>query len=158
MRVMSRKRVVAAIAIFGALLLYPGMSEAYGLRTGFGKVVLEDVPMGVEYSMRRDSKFPLVIENNSDSPVDVKVEVLAPKEGEVQEGYEPVPNTNWIKLEKDSFTIGPNGKAETDVIMNIPYKKEYMGRKFHVFIWSHTVGESLGIGIRSKLLFSVKKP
>ncbi len=152
---MSSKGVIVAIAILGIGLLCPKISHAYGLRTGFGKVALENIPMGVEYSMRKDSKFPLVLENNSDSVVDVKIEVLVPKGDEVQAGYEPIPSTDWIKLEKNSFTIEPNGKAETDIVINIPYKEEYLGRKFHVFIWSHTIGESLGIGIRSKLLFSV---
>lgn len=155
MRIMSRKGVIAVIAILGIGLLYPELSEAYGLKTGFGKVILENVPMGIEYSMRRDSKFPLIIENNSDSGVEVKIEVLIPEGNEVQVGYEPIPSADWIKLEKSSFIIEPNGKAETDVVISIPYKDEYLGRKFHVFIWSHTVGESLGIGIRSKLLFSV---
>lgn len=153
---MSNKGVIAAIAILGIGLLCPQAAHAYGLRTGFGKVALENVPMGVEYSMRKDSKFPLVLENNSDSVVEVRIEVLVPQGDEVQQGYEPIPSTDWIRLEKNSFTIEPNGKAETDVIINIPNKEKYAGRKFHVFIWSHTVGESLGIGIRSKLLFSVE--
>ena len=152
---MLNKSIIVVIAILGIGLLYPHPSQAYGLRTGFGKVALENVPMGVEYSMRKDSKFPLVIENNSDSVVDVKIEILVPEGDEVQEGYEPIPSADWIKLEKGSFTIEPNGKAETDVVISIPNKEEYRGRKFHVFIWSHTIGESLGIGIKSKLLFSV---
>jgi len=152
---MPCRRFIAVIAILGTGLLYPDLSQANGLRTSFGKVALENVPMGVEYSMRRDSQFPLVIENNSDSVVEIKIEVLAPEGSEVQEGYEPIPSVDWVKLEKTSFMVEPNGKAETDVVINIPYKEEYLGRKFHVFIWSHTIGESLGLGIRSKLLFSV---
>jgi len=152
---MSDRGIIAVIAIFGIGLLCPQVSHAYGLKTGFGKVILENVPMGVEYSMRKDSKFPLVIDNNSDSVVEIKIEVLVPEGNEVQKDYEPIPSADWIKLEKSSFTIEPKGKAETDVVINIPYKEEYLGRKFHVFIWSHTIGESLGIGIRSKLLFSV---
>ena len=58
-----------------------------GLRTGFGKVVLENIPIGKTYSMRRDSKFPLVVKNESDKTIDLKLEVLIPEEGEVQQGY-----------------------------------------------------------------------
>lgn len=119
--------------------------------------MLNDIPAGVEYSMRRDAKFPLVIENNSDNTVELRIEVLIPQTNEIQKGYEPIPGAGWIKIEKDSFTIEPNGKAETDVIISIPDKKEYRGRKFHVFISSYTVGQSLGIGIKSKLLFSIKR-
>ena len=126
-----------------------------GLRTGFGKVVLENIPIGKTYSMRRDSKFPLVVKNESDKTIDLKLEVLIPEEGEVQQGYEPLPDTSWITLENNSFTVEPNGEAETDVIINVPDDRLYVGRKFHVFIFSHTTGGSLGIGLKSKLLFSV---
>lgn len=145
------------IVIFGLVIgiLCPHLSYAYGLRTGFGKVILEDVPMGKSYSMRRDSKFPLVIKNESDKKIEVELEVLVPEESEVQEGYEAIPDIGWIALEKDSFIVEPGGEAETDVTIYIPYNEEYLGRKFHVFIWSHTIGESLGIGINSKLLFKV---
>ena len=135
--------------------MYPYACYADGLRTGFGKVVLENVPIGKAYSMRRDSKFPLIIKNESDKRVNLKLEVLIPKEGEVQRGYEPLPDYRWITLENNNFTVEPNGEAETDVIIDIPDDRQYLGRKFHVFILSCTTGESLGIGLKSKLLFSV---
>jgi hypothetical protein len=58
------KGIVIALLING--VVYPHLSYAYGLRTGFGKVILENVPIGAEYSMRRNAQFPLIIENNSD--------------------------------------------------------------------------------------------
>jgi hypothetical protein len=145
----------AVVIILASMAIYTGACYADGLRTGFGKVVLENVPIGKTYSMRKDSKFPLVIKNESDKRVNLKLEVLIPKEGEVQQGYEPLPDIKWITLENNSFTVVPNGEVETDVIINVPYDKQYVGRKFHVFILSCTTGESLGIGLKSKLLFSV---
>jgi len=135
---------------------YTDISHAYGLRTGFGKVTLEDIPSGQAYSMREDAKFPLKLTNKGDNEMQLQIDILIPQEGDIQEGYEPIPDTDWIKLEKDFFLIEGKGTVETDVVIEIPDKEEYAGRKFHVFIWSHTVGESLGIGIKSKLLFSVK--
>ena len=146
---------VILVALFLAGMLYPNVLYAYGMRTGFGKVIMEKIPMGRDYSMRKDAKFPLVIENKSDKEMEVKLEVLIPKVGEIQEGYEAIPDANWIALEKDALVIEPNGKSETDVIIRVPDNKEYLGRRFHVFIWSHTMGEAVGIGIKSKLLFSV---
>lgn len=137
----------------GALYTYACYAD--GLRTGFGKVILEDIPMGRTYSMRKDAKFPLRIKNESDRTVNLKVEVLVPDESDVQQGYEPIPETRWISLEKNQFVIGPNDTAETDVLIDIPNDSKYSGRKFHVFIMSYTTGESLGIGLKSKLLFSV---
>lgn len=107
--------------------------------------------------MRRDSKFPLRIKNESDRTVNLKIEVLIPGEGEVQQGYEPVPETGWISLEKNQFAVGPNDEVETDVLIDVPYDSKYAGRKFHVFIMSYTTGESLGIGLKSKLLFGVEE-
>lgn len=151
------KRLKRAVAFLLLTACSAHPAFAYGLRTGFGKVILEDVPAGREYSMREDSQFPLVIENNSDRAINLKLEVLVPEEGEVQEGYESIPEADWIALEKDSFTVNPHGKAETDVVINVPDSEDYLGRKFHVFIWSYTTGGSVGVGIKSKLLFTVEE-
>jgi len=151
------KRFKCAIVSLLVVVCFAQPSFGYGLRTGFGKVILENVPAGAKYSMRRDSQFPLVIENNSDMTIDLRLEILIPEEDEVQEGYEPIPDAEWITLGRDSFTVDPYGKAETDVVINIPDNEDYLGRKFHVFIWSHTIGEAVGVGIKSKLLFTVEK-
>lgn len=149
------KDIVIFLLVIG--MLCPHLCYGYGLRTGFGKVILENVPMGKVYSMRRDSEFPLVIKNESDRRLELKLEVLVPEQNEVQEGYEAIPEVSWVTLEKDSFTIEPGGEAETDVFIHIPYDERYLGRRFHVFIWSHTIGESVGIGIKSKLLFKIEE-
>lgn len=153
---MSKAVIRSGVAFLLAMaVICPNACYADGLRTGFGKVVLENVPIGKTYSMRKDSKFPLVIKNESDKKVNLKLEVIIPKEGEVQEGYEPLPDVRWVTLENNSFTVESNGEAETDVIINVPDDRQYLGRKFHIFILSYTTGESLGIGLKSKLLFSV---
>ncbi|MFC1624618.1 hypothetical protein ACFL28_04830 [Candidatus Omnitrophota bacterium] len=139
-------------------ILCPVPSYADGLRTGFGKVILENVPKGKEYSMRRDSKFPLIIENESDRTVELKIEVLVPEGEEIQEGYEAIPDADWITLEKEIFIIGPRAEAETDVMIHVPDDDDYLGRRFHVFIWSYTIGEAIGLGIKSKLLFNIGRP
>jgi len=130
--------------------------NAYGIRTGFGKVIVEGVPLGVDYSMRRDSKFPLVIKNDSDETLKIRLDVVVPTEDEVQQGYEPIADISWITLEKDTFLIEPGKEAETDVIISVPDRSEYSKKRYHVFIWSRTVGKSLGVGIKSKLLFSTQ--
>jgi len=137
------------------LSLVTSVSMADGLKTTFGKVDLGNVPMDTEYSMRKDAKFPLVVESKNDYGIQLKVEVVKPLPGEVQEGYEAIPDAGWITLEKDFFTLEPFGKAETDIKIKIPKDKKYAGKKYHVFIWSHVIGESLGFGVNSKLLINV---
>lgn len=138
-------------------LLTPLVSYAYGLETGFGKIILENVPIGINYSMRDNAKFPLTIKNTGDKKVTLKIEVLIPQKDEIQKGYEAIPETNWIKLEKEEFVIPAKGEAETDVVISIPDEKKYLGKKFHAFIWSRTVEDNLGVGIKSKLLINTKE-
>lgn len=126
-----------------------------GLSTTFGEVKLENLKIGEEYSMEEAAEFPLVVLNTSDGIIELKVEVLYPKEGELKEGFEPIPDISWISLEEDYFILNPNEEARTDVVVNIPDDEEYIGRKYQVYLWSHTVGRAVGVGLKSRLLFTV---
>ncbi len=35
--------------------------------------------------------------------------------------------------------------------------EKYLGKKYQVFIWSHTVGRAIGVGLKSKLLLTIGK-
>lgn len=145
----------ALIFIIMLAIFMPVISYGYGLETGFGKVILEDVPIGIRYSMRKNAEFPLTIKNTSDRKVKLKLEVLIPGEEEIQEEYEAIPAVSWVELEKDELIIEPHSEADTDVVISVPDNEEYIGRKFQVFIWSRTIEESLGVGIKSKLLIQI---
>lgn len=133
------------------------ITYAYGLKTSFGKVILEGIPIGTRYSMRDKARFPLIIKNSGDRVVCLQLQVIIPQKEEIQEGYEAIPSINWIKLEKDSFIVESLGEAETDIVISVPYNKKYIGKKFQVFIWSYTTGETLGVGLKSKLLFTISE-
>lgn len=61
-------------------------------------------------------------------------------------------------MERTEFTgIKPKEAATTDVLIAIPGDDIYKGRRYQVFIWSHTVGTKIGVGLKSKLLFTIKK-
>ena len=86
----------------------------------------------------------------------LKMELLFPEASELKEGFEAIPDLGWIKLDKAEFTgIKPGEAATTDVIISIPDDRQYQGKKYQVFIWSHTVGRSIGVGLKSKLLISI---
>lgn len=145
--------------------------EAAGLTTGFGEVTLENLEIGKTYTTKKALNLPLAVVNTGKTALDLKVEPVLPatpasaggapseggKDSELKEGYEPIPSLSWIKLEKAEFReIKPNDSAVTDVIISIPNDKKYLGKKYQVFIWSHTVGGSIGIGLKSKLLLTIK--
>jgi len=148
------------LVIFCALLclLCCGTLDAAGLTTGFSEVSLSDLKIGKSYSTKETAGLPLVVVNTGDEPIDLKVELLLPQPSELKEGFEPIPDLTWIKLEKTEFKdIKPNDAAMTDVVISIPDDARYSGKKYQVFIWSHTVGRRIGVGLKSKLLFAVSK-
>ena len=134
-----------------------GTGFAGGLNTPFGEVLVENLSLGAEYSMEKGSKTPLVINNTSGIDVNLKIEVLVPQEGEIKEGFEPIPDISWIKLSKTEFLVKPGEAAKTDVIISIPKDKKYMGKKYQVYIWSHTVGRAVGVGLKSRLLLTIEQ-
>jgi hypothetical protein len=130
---------------------------AAGLTTGFSEVILEDLEVGKTYSTKEVAGLPLVVVNTGKEPVDLKLELLLPDTSELKEGYESIPDLAWIRLEKTDFKkIMPNEAATTDVLISIPEDKLHLGKKYQVFIWSHTTGGTIGIGLKSKLLLKIK--
>lgn len=131
--------------------------EASGLSTGFSEVVLDNLMIGKTYSTNETVNLPLLVVNTGAEAVDLKIEVIMAEPSELKAGYEAMPDLSWIKLEKADFKeILPNEAAKTDVIISIPNDKRYSGKKYQVFIWTYTVGRKVGVGLKSKLLFSIK--
>lgn len=153
--IMKKKTILLLLLSFFAscAALY-----ASGLSTGFSEVLLEDLESGKTYSTKETAGLPLAVVNTGTEPVDLKIELIIPQTEELKDGFEPIPDLSWIKLGKTEFkAIKPNASAITDVRISIPKDKEYKGKKYQIFIWSHTVGKSIGIGLKSKLLFTVSQ-
>lgn len=148
------KKILTAflVSIFYTQTVFAG-----GLSTPFGEVLVEDLPPGVGYSLEKESQMPLVVNNTSGITVNLKIEVLIPQESELKEGFEPIPDGSWIKIAKTQFVVEPGEAAKTDVIISIPDDEKYQVKKYQVFIWSHTVGRTIGVGLKSKLLFTIKR-
>ena len=132
-------------------------SFAGGLSTGFSKVIMEGLNPGQSYDVEKLGAPPFEIKNTSNRKVELQIDIIIPKEDELSDGYLPIPDSSWLTLQKNHFEIEPGSSAKTVIFINIPNGEEYEGKKFAVFIWSHTVGESLGIGLKSKLLFTTIK-
>jgi hypothetical protein len=132
-----------------------GISSASGIRTRFGEITVENLRIDNRYSMRELAGLPLAIENDSDNEIVMQIDVLAPSANELKPGYEAIPDISWIKIEKTMLTIGPHMQGETDVIISIPNESKFEGRRYQVYLWSHTVGEFIGLGLKSRLLFSI---
>ena len=140
------------------ILLIHLNADASGLTTAFSEVTLENLEIGKSYSTKEVANLALEVVNTGKEEVDLKMELLMPQEQELKQGYEPIPSLSWIKLEKTEFTkIMPNHTAVTDVLISIPDQKEYKGKKYQAYIWSHTVGETVGVGLKSRLLIVIRE-
>ncbi|OGW82845.1 MAG: hypothetical protein A2987_02030 [Omnitrophica bacterium RIFCSPLOWO2_01_FULL_45_10] len=155
---MLKGNILLGLFLAIGLCLSPPKANAAGLSTGFSEVKIENLEIGKSYSTKETVGLPLVVVNTGDEPVDLKMELLLPQESELKEGFEPIPDLSWIRLERTEFKeIEPNEHATSDVIISIPPDPRYQGKKYQVFIWSHTVGGRIGVGLKSKLLFTIAK-
>lgn len=150
-----QSRIVTALLVT-LCALSPSL-WAKGLSTGFSELIIEDLGLGKTYSTKEVANLPLVVVNTGDEPVDLVMEPLIPDASELKEGYEPIPDLGWIKLEETEFKdIQPKEAAVTDVMISIPADDIYRGKRYQVFIWSHTIGTKIGVGLKSKLLFTIE--
>jgi hypothetical protein len=146
------KKIAAVVYI---VILYCQIAMAAGLSTTFGEVRVDNIGIGQMFSMERDANTPLVIRNTSDADLVINIDIIMPNEQSLDEGYWAIPDTNWIAVERKSFVIPPESEMSTDITITIPFEDRFRGKKYQVFVWSHTVGETLGVGLRSKLLITI---
>lgn len=144
-----------ALFLSVCLLCLPLSLYASGLSTTFGEVKVENLKIGREYSMEEAVEFPLRVKNTSSEEIELKIEVLYPKDTELKEGYQTIPDISWIALKQDYFILGPGGEARTDVVIKVPDDESLFGKKYQVYLWSRTIGRSLGVGLKSRLLFTI---
>lgn len=152
---MKQVKMIAAIAV---VLLSAAQSQARGLRTQFGEVVVRNLKIGQTYSLQKMLGLPYRVVNTGDETVDVLVDVVAPTPENSKEGYELAPSTSWVRLDRTEFRqVQANAEAVTDVIVTIPDDESLMGRRFQVPIWArtHSLRGVVAVGMMSRLLIQI---
>lgn len=150
----AANRAALAACVLGLATAAPA---TMGLRSKFAEVHVEKLKIGKTYSLAELVNLPLRVTNTGTESLDLGIEVVAPRvAGEFREGYEPIPDTRWIRVERSSFTVPPGIEAATDVIISIPNDPALLGRRFVVYIWTHSENLSnTGIGLKGRLLLSI---
>jgi len=149
----------ATIWLFILTLFVATTLQARGLSTSLGEVVVENLQVGQTYSLKQLANLHLTVTNNCDDSVALKMDILSPDSTELKKGSRPIPDITWLKLSQGSFVLGPNEIALSDITLSIPDENQYLGKKYQVTIWSHTVGlpgraMSLGLGLKSRIIFT----
>ena len=142
--------LIVSIILSTSLLVYAG-----GLSTTFVQVKLENIEPGKTYSTKELKNRTLVVRNTTENiKTDIGIEPEIPVSYNLAKGYEPIPDLSWIKVQKSYFkNVAPGGSAETDILITIPNNPKYYGKKYQVYIYSHTAGaETFRMGLMSRLL------
>jgi len=153
-----KKSILILFLLLG--LIFPRHVEAAGLSTSFGDIFIENLQIGETYSTKELINLPLRVKNDSPYEMDIKVEVMLPGEGDLKEGFEPIPSPFWITFERSTFTVTSGGVAETDVFINIPKDEKLKGKQFQIYLHSYTLPKpekplQISVGLASRLLFTI---
>lgn len=133
---------------------------AGGLTTKLGEVWLDNVRAGTRFSLQESLNMPLRVTNTSSKPVELKMELWINKPGDrdLKEGYEPIPDPAWVKLERELIArVEPNADAVTDIVIDIPKDKKFLGKKYQFYVWTRTTGglSNVNVGVMSRFLITV---
>jgi hypothetical protein len=129
-----------------------------GLMTNFADVIVDRVPRGVAVDVTELSAVPYALTNRSRSEVAVAVRPEVPDAAALQPGYEAVPDAGWLRVSPDRFTLKPGETARGTVTLTVPSDGRWKGRHFQAAVWSFTERQSVAVGLRSRVRFSVEAP
>jgi hypothetical protein len=151
-------RMMVAAVLIAAGVTVPVL--AGGLSTPLGEVVIENLQVGQTYSLKDLAHLSMHVTNNNEQSVDLRMDILAPAESELKQAAAPIPDISWLQLDQQLFSVDPGGLATTDMYLTIPDEDVYLGGKYQVMIWSHTVarpgqGMSLAYGLKSRIIFTI---
>ncbi len=137
------------VIIFSPMLVFAG-----GLSSNWGEVIIDNLEPGKNYDLNKFLNTTFKISNNFDTDITLKIKILVPEENELKPGYEVIKDISWVKVE-GTAAIPARETKTIPVLLNIPNDAEYYGKKYQFWIWSYTEGESMGVGLKSRIMFSV---
>ncbi len=164
LKVLRIKAGTASVFRYAAMFIYLSIicstSFAGGLSTPLGEVVIENLQLGQSYNLTQLAGLKLLVTNTSEEAVNLQVDIMSPGEGELKYEAVSIPETDWVRVTQNQFELETKGTAATDIMLSIPNDLKYLGQKFQVMIWSHTMpgqdgGMFLAFGLKSRIIFSI---
>lgn len=157
--VRSYRTLFAAGAFLTACTLgLPPLCRAGGLRCSIGEVMVENLGIGQEHSLKELANLPLLITNTGDQSVLVRVEPVVPAAEDLRYGAAPIPDISWVSAEEDSFELAPQATESVNLRIRVPDDPRLLGAKFQVGVWSHTLpqpGVLVACGLNSRVIFGI---
>ncbi len=131
------------------MLVISTADAAAGLYVNFTNPVLSGMKPGMVYSLQEEAGLPLTVGNKLDRSVDVVVEIAKASPGDIREGYENIPDTEWLTVYPNEFSLEPGEEMPCEIIISIPNEEKYEGRHFtsRVHIRTRRVPDSPGVHV-----------
>jgi hypothetical protein len=141
---------VFGFLVISCFLLTTSCLFAGGISTTCGMMYLGNLKIGQAYSLKQLLGYPFTVSYNGEAMATMNIYVETPSTT-TKDGYDPLPSTSWISLERTGFALDPRQTAETDVTITIPDDEKYMGKKYMAYIVpqsgaSNNAGGGIAIG------------
>jgi hypothetical protein len=151
------KKLTATIWILIIILgiTFPALT-AGGLSSNWGEIVFDGLEAGKTYKLNQLTQAKFKIKNNFENPVHIKIEIINPAGEELKPGYEALPDIAWVVLEKTELKINSGKEAIINLTVNIPPTAQAKTKKYQFWVWTRTIGQAVGVGLKSRVLVSVK--
>jgi hypothetical protein len=136
------KFISSAICCLLLAFLLATPSRSIQIGTKFADVVLENLQPGGVYNLTDLKKLPLAVENKSDETTEIVIDAVAPLQEELKEGYELIPDADWITIIPNRYRLAGREIGYSDIIISIPDDKNLIGKHYQitVHIQAHSVG------------------
>jgi hypothetical protein len=154
----QRSKLKREVKLSFAILFLAGATAFAKLSLGvkFPELVMEKLDVGGIYNLRQLRGIPYVLINQSDQAVQAEVVVQQPRVQDMKDGYEPIPDPNWIKVIPNNLKMEPGDVMTSDVILAVPKDQALVGRHFQANVLARTTGaQLLQVGVASQVRFSV---
>ncbi|MFH1369141.1 MAG: hypothetical protein ABII64_08445 [Elusimicrobiota bacterium] len=162
----SFRKIISFLFLTSCFLPTASCLYASGISTNCGEIYLENLKIGQTYSLRQLLGRPFDVTYTGISMADLEIK-LALQDVHSPDGFEPIRDASWIRIEKDKFSLDPGQTAETDIFITIPNNPQYMGTKLYCWINPQAsppktkIGDILfgtGLICKLKLIVAAKPP
>ncbi|MDD5491681.1 MAG: hypothetical protein PHV60_03240 [bacterium] len=129
---------------------------AAALTVNYSDIVLENLQPGVPVSLLQRTGGALGVNNIDSLGANVFFDILVPSKNQLMEGYEPIPDIKWIKLERFNSWIKANQTDNFDLVVYVPYDQKLFGKKYQATLMVYAL-EGIGMlksNIKTKILLS----
>ena len=132
----------------------------FSMRSATGEIIINNAPMGTIYSLETYQHQSYRLQNTSDKPIDVTLEISVPStKDSLAGGYRPWPDANLIGITKNHARLAPTEEIRADILFKLPQDSKYLGKKFQAYVWAKSVpvggNVAVAAGLKSRLLINV---